>query len=218
MVKVLFKFDKGKDLYNHWNKVNHPPRWGANFFLSPKIQNICKNKTFDQCKSKLLDHFYLLYKSKIISLNLRLVEEAWKNIEKEFFTRMDKLMKKKFDEDIIAYLTTLQICPYNPKEPSFMFSLYYSLPKTLQTCGHEIMHLYFHKYYWKDIENKIGEEMTANLKESLTVLLNHEFKDLWFIQDKGYEVHKKLRDFISREWKKEPDFDVLIDKCIEYLK
>ena len=124
----------------------------------------------------------------------------------------------KFDKDIFAYLTTVGICPYDPDEPSFMFSLFYSLPSTLQTCGHEIMHLYFHRFYWETITKKVGKDKTADLKEALTVLLNLEFKDLWFAEDKGYEPHQTLRKFIEKEWKKKKDFNVLMEKCVKYLK
>ncbi len=131
---------------------------------------------------------------------------------------MDKLMKKRFGGEVSAYLTTVGICPYDPDEPSFMFSLFYSLPNCLQTCGHEIMHLYFHKFYWDKIEKEVGEEKTADLKEASTILLNLEFKDLWFAEDRGYESHKELRQFIAEEWKKEKDFEKLLDKCVKYLK
>lgn len=141
------------------------------------------------------------------------MEKAWKEIEKEFFIRMDNLMKNNFDENINAYLTTVGSCPYDPDEPSFIFSLFYSLPKSLQTCRHEIMHLYFHKFYWEKIEEK-----TAKLKEALTVLLNLEFKDLWLVEDYGYESHKKLRDFIVEKWREEKDFEKLLKKCVGYLK
>ena len=56
------------------------------------------------------------------------------------------------------------------------------------------------------------------LKEALTVLLNLEFKDLWFIEDEGYKKHKELREFIAQEWKKEKDFEKLLKKCVKYLK
>ena len=64
------------------------------------------------------------------------------------------------------------------------------------------MHLYFHKFYWDDVEEQIGKEKTGNLKESLTILLNLEFKDLWFDTDYGYKEHKELRNFIEKQWRK----------------
>ncbi len=80
------------------------------------------------------------------------------------------------------------------------------------------MHLYFHKFYWDSVEKKLGKEKTSDLKEALTVLLNLEFKDLWFVEDKGYESHKELRNFIMEKWKEEKDFEKLLEKCVEYIR
>jgi len=217
MSKVIFKFNKEKDLWNHWHKSNWKSNW-SNFHIHPKIKEICEGKKLDECRAKLSKHLSKLQDSTIIQINLGSIRKAWKNIEKEFFIRMDKLMMKSFNEKIVGYLTTVGICPYDPNEPSFMFSLFYSLPKSLKTCGHEIMHLYFHKFYWDTVEKQIGKEKTADLKEALTVLLNLEFKDLWFVDDFGYEPHKELRKFIEKQWKKKKDFGVLLKKCVEYLK
>jgi hypothetical protein len=217
MPKVIFKFDREKDLWNHWHKSNWKSSW-VDFKIDPKIKKICEGKKFEECKEELFNYLSKLQKSNLIQIEINSLEESWRGIEKEFFKRMNKLMKKNFDKDIIAYLTTLGICPYDPDEPSFMFSLFYSLPHQLKTCGHEIMHLYFHKYYWDEIELKIGKEKTGDLKEALTVLLNLEFKDLWFVEDKGYNSHKNLRDFIVEEWKKEKDFEKILGNCTKYLE
>jgi hypothetical protein len=68
------------------------------------------------------------------------------------------------------------------------------------------------------VEDEIGKEKTADLKESLTVLLNLEFGNLFLAKDRGYPLHQKLRSFIEEEWKKEKDFDKLIGKCISFIK
>jgi len=52
----------------------------------------------------------------------------------------------------------------------------------------------------------------------LTVLLNIEFKDLLLTSDYGYEEHNELREFISESWKREKNFEQLINLCVEYLK
>ena len=67
-------------------------------------------------------------------------------------------------------------------------------------------------------ETEEGKEKTADLKEALTVLLNLEFRNLWVVEDAGYEVHKELRNFITNKWNEEKDFDILIQKCITHLK
>jgi hypothetical protein len=117
-----------------------------------------------------------------------------------------------------GYLTSVNRCPYRFKELYFYFCFFNSIPSILQTAGHEIMHIQFHHTYWKEVEKKIGWKKTSDLKEALTILLNLEFRDLWFVPDMGYPNHTKLRQFIAKQWKKEKDFDVLLDKCVKYLK
>jgi hypothetical protein len=158
-----------------------------------------------------------LYHSGLIDSFLQSLDNSWLRIEKEFFSRILKITGKELSGSYIAYVTTLGICPYNPKENWFMVSLYYNLPKALSTLGHELMHLHFHEHYFHEIEKQIGLEKTHNLREALTVLLNLEFQDLWFIKDEGYAEHKELREFISEEWTKEKDFNKLLEKCVEYL-
>jgi len=216
MVKVYFKFDKEKDLWNQWNKSNWKSTW-SDFQVDPNIKEMCNGKTLEGCKGELSKYLERVYNSGIIPISISSLEKAWEIIEKQFFERMDSIMKNKFTEDIYAYLTTCGICPYDPKEPSFMFSLFGSIPRQLNVCGHEIMHLYFHKFYWDKVESQIGNKKTKDLKEALTVLLNLEFIDFFFVEDKGYEAHKKLREFIVERWKQEKDFDKLLEKCVEYL-
>lgn len=210
-------YDKERDIWNNWYQCNRVNSW-SKYKPPQEVIKICKDKKLEECKEDLNVYLSKAYNSKIINLDVKLLQEAWDSISDEFFERMDKLMKNKFDKDIIAYLTTLGICPYDQDEPSFMFSLFYSLPHQLKTCGHEIMHLYFHQFYWERVEDKIGKEKTGDLKEALSVLLNVEFRDLWIVEDTGYETHKELRDFIVDNWIKEKDFDILISKCIDYLK
>ena len=217
MSKVIFKFDKDKDLWNNWHKCNWKSSW-HNFNINPKLKEICKNKKLEEIKDELVEYLTPLWNSGLIEIEIDSIKKAWEKIEDEFFKRMNKIMKKEFEDNVIGYLTTLGICPYDPDEPSFMFSLFYPLPMQLSICGHEIMHLYFHKFYWNDVEKKIGKEKTGDLKEALTVLLNVEFRDLWFTRDRGYDSHKDLRKFILDEWNKEKDFEKLLDKCVAYLK
>lgn len=214
---VTFILDKEKDMKNIWDKCNNKPSFG-DFKISSKLEKICIGKSFEEAKPKLDSFLKKLYDSKYIKVFQKAIQELWVEIEKDFFKRMDLIMKSKYNKKIKAYITTIGICPYNPQEPSFMVSLFYSFPMAISTCGHEIMHLYFHKFYWKELEKKIGPKKTGDLKESLTVLLNLEFNDLFISPDWGYEEHKELREFILNSWKKEKDFKKLLEKCVIYLK
>ncbi len=63
MVKVAFKFDKEKDLWNHWDKTNCEPPYGK-FHVHPKTLEICKGKKFEECKDELANHFKKIYESR----------------------------------------------------------------------------------------------------------------------------------------------------------
>jgi hypothetical protein len=82
------------------------------------------------------------------------------------------------------------------------------------------MHLDFHNNNWEEIEKRIGKEKTEKLKEALTVLLNLEFRDLWFVKDKGKnsKEQQNLREFIKKEWLKNKNYKSLLEKCVIYLK
>ncbi len=217
MTKVKFYFDQEKDRLNICNKINHPAKFGT-FKVEEKLRKICFGRKLKDCRSDLINYLKPLYSSEKISAYLKSIEIGWRPIEKEFFKRADNLFGKKLGVDVKAFLTTINICPYDPDEHWFMISFAYPIPLTLMTCGHEIMHLYFHDFYWKAIEKEIGKSKTEDLKEALTVLLNLEFRGLGFAEDEGYSEHKALRAFITKEWKIDRDFTTLMQKCISYLK
>jgi len=219
MAQVIFKFDKEKDIWNIWQTCNFKSSWSdVKKSIHPKVLTIAENKSFEECGGELEAHFKPIYNSGFIDTFVGALNSAWDSINNEFFQRLEKLTKKQAcSENFIAYLTVMSRCPYNIEEKWFMVSFFDSLPKALVTAAHEIMHLQFHHYFGKDIELKIGEKKTSDLKEALTALLNEEFNDIFFVKDKGYKPHKELRMFISEEWKKDKDFDKLIEKCILFL-
>lgn len=220
MPKVNFEINKKKDLINIWETANSSSRWhDFKKSVSRNIIEMCEGKKFEECEKELEKLMNHIYKTGLIEIERVALQKAWDLVNKRYFERMEKIFKKKFPfEEVNAYITTSGRCPYDPDEPSFMVSLFYSLPDSLNTCGHEIMHIFFHNTYWAEVEKEVGEEKTADLKEALTVLLNLEFKDLWIAKDRGYESHQELRNFISEKWKEEKDFEKLLDACVQYLK
>ncbi|MBU2576139.1 MAG: hypothetical protein KKF50_00275 [Nanoarchaeota archaeon] len=216
MAKVTFISDIEKDMENIWNKCNKKPKFG-NFKINPSLEKICIGKKFEEAKPELEKYLKATYDSPYIETFRKVMQELWDKIEVQFFDRMNSLMKKEYKKEIKSYITTLNICPYNPLEPSFIVSLFYPLQRAILTCGHEIMHLYFHEFYWNEVEKRIGPKKTGDLKEALTILLNLEFIDLWLTRDGGYNEHKELREFISKTWKEEKDIEKLLEKCIIFL-
>ncbi len=219
--KVTFKFNVEKDLHNIWDTCNSKSTYGYDFSnqMSPNIIKICKGKKFDKCKVELNKTMSEVHNSTLINDISKTAQKSWNQINDEYFRRLKKIMKKPIcSEKFTGYLTISGRCPYNPEKDYFMFGMFRGIPSILHTAGHEIMHIQFHKTYWEKVEKELGYNKTHDLKEALTILLNLEFKDLWFSEDYGYPNHKKLRAFIEKEWEKKKDFGVLLDKCIRYMK
>jgi len=221
--KVIFKFDKNKDLRNIWKTCNSKLSWGHDFKknIPKEVIRICKGKKFEKCKKELENSTKAWRNINLIKIQISTLNKAWKTIEKEYFQRLKKITKKSFPcKEIYSYLTTSPRCPYNPngKIPYFYFPFFTGLPSILHTAGHEIMHIQVHKDFWRKIKKEIGDKKTHDIKEALTILLNLEFIDLWGVVDRGYPNHQKLREYIKKQWKKKKDFNILLDKCIKYIK
>jgi len=223
MPKVVFKFDKEKDLWNNWFAINFISELekGRKFNNISYLDKIVKGKKFEECKDEIEIFHKKIHDSFLIDETIKSFQSVWNKINDEFFKRLDKMTKNKFPfEKVTSYLTTQSLCPYDYKKGSFMISIWSNLPSMLRISAHELMHLDFHNNNWKEIEEEIGKEKTEKLKEALTILLNLEFKDLWFVKDNGKdnEEQQKLREFIKKEWLKEKNYKSLLEKCVIYLK
>lgn len=142
-------------------------------------------------------------------------EKDFSIIEKEFHKKAEEIFKVSIPKDITVFLTVNNRCPYNLEENWF----FVSLNKTNRANGtiiHELWHFYtFYKF--GDVWNKIGHQKYNDLKESLTVLLNIECKNLLpeGIKDEGYPQHQDLREQITELWSKKPDLDYVWEKLLD---
>lgn len=220
--QIKFTFDEEKDIFNIWRTCNSKTHWGHDFKkdLTQNFIDICKDKELKDCKKDLKKIMKDKYKSSMIESTIKGARLSWKEIGPRYFDKLEKITGKAFPHNkVTAYLTTVSMSPYKTgKNPFFYFNMFQALTGIMRVTGHELMHIHFHYYYWNKIEKEIGFDKTGDLKEALTVLLNLEFKDLWIANDKGYPQHEELRRFIANQWEKKKDFDLLLTKCVKYLK
>lgn len=226
-MKVEFILNKEKDMKNIWDTCNAKPIYGNSWerAVTKNIFHMCHNKKYSECKKPLKKIIDTIYKKKIMPEIANSFSRTWKEISQEYFKRLENIigvknLNIKFSE-IRGCLTGSARCPYDPnkKNPYFFVNFFWGIPNVLQTAGHEIMHIYFHNpKYWNLCKKEIGYDKTHDLKESLTELLNLEFRDLWIVENLGYPNHEYLMKFISKEWKKEKDFDKLISNSIKWIK
>jgi len=233
MVVLKFKIDKEDDI-NLWFSFLNNKRKSNNYGhdrlagLSKEFLDKVIDKPEDEQRRVISEEVEQYYTGK--NLNKFKVESYNKikdNLDR-IIERLEKLHNRKLPvENIIVKYETFTCCPYRYEgKDSKTFGLYFATYVLDQDCQikvfcHEVMHLFFHFYFFDYCLKKgLTEEQAMDLKEAVTVLLNYEFEDIIEKEDSGYPDHKSLRHLISEEWKKLPEknFEKLLDIIIEKIK
>ncbi|MBU2503739.1 MAG: hypothetical protein KJ879_01665 [Nanoarchaeota archaeon] len=222
-----FELDIERDFENYYENANESEdhfsaqlcaRCFPNYILK-MIQGVSK----EEARKNFFPLLQENYKKYASYLNQFLLDakKSWEENEQNYLKRLEKITGKKFPfNKITVYLTTILICSYNVEEKWFHTSFLNQPLLSTHVCAHELMHFHFHFHYEKWIKEEIGEKKKEDLKEALTVLLNLEFGDMFFIsfRDGGFPGHEKLREFITKRWKDHKNFDKLLKECVLYLK
>ncbi len=221
---VVFKIDKKIDFQNHLINANVytkrviPPGMDVEYYKKmEKAGEKERHRLFD----KKTEWFYDPKKKKIRNLAVKQVQEAWGLVEKKYIKRMEKIHGRKFPfKKIRGILSTAFGYGYNFRRDESWFACSYNSPlRSIDIATHEIMHLIFHYYFdgWAKKFMLTEAQMWA-IKESFSVLLNIECDDLLIRKSLGYPSHQKLREIISKDWKKYKNFEKVLDNICEYVK
>jgi hypothetical protein len=85
---------------------------------------------------------------------------------------------------------------------------------------HEGLHFQF-EHYWRNDKSspvfKVSDDDYFYLKEALTVILDDELKPIITVPDESYPELAKLREPLHKHWKKNHDFDKLVDYGLSIL-
>lgn len=211
-MKVIFKYDIEKDIDNFQKglqTVNNP---------NPTVLHKEFFETHDEEKSLDREFVREFIQNKTEKENLDfkkqifIAEENWKIIEKEYFSRCEELFDLTIPSPIIAYLSLNSRCTYRWKENYFFLS-YFHIDSANHIIMHELLHFYTHRKYDGIIKDKLEFN---KFKESLTVILNTEFKDLLeYLSDKGYPKHQEYREEIIKKREEGRSIDDIFE---EYRK
>ena len=147
----------------------------------------------------------------------------WNNKEKEIISILDKIHKNKFPVKFVnIYYTSYKRCPYGKEGDGFWIQLNeWNKDKDflVSIIIHELMHLYFWKYYGNIcLKKELTRNQTEDIKEAFTIIMNEEFKGIIKTKDRGYKLHKNLRKFIKKEWLKSKNFNKVLLSTINYIK
>lgn len=203
-MKLRFLYDLQKDVVNYKiasRSVNNPTPTNMQARYIAEYGEI-----FDDMKLETFITGYIAEQKIDMANEISHIEDAWRPIEQAFILRMEKMfgIAGRLD-DVRVFLTTDTRCAYNIDEGFFFASV--SKPFQNRTIMHELFHFWT---WWVFREEVEGGRMTMqcynDVKESLTELLNIEYKDLLReAHDDGYPQHKEMRAVVRKTWEETQD-------------
>ena len=226
MSKVNFYYNLKKDAWSWVLIAKDKNLWGLHWrdqiaHIPDNLLKKIKGASFSRAQ-KIVEEYIendsrKEYKNKVMYSEMQSLEKSWGMVEKKYFEILSKVTQKPiFKDSFSCYFTTGLMCPYNEKESWFMVSMWHSIPFSITTICHEVMHLQFLHYYKKYLIKKgLKNDQIENLKEALAFLLNEkEFSDIILCNDTGYPEHQKIRKNLQKIWTKEKDFQKFLDLAI----
>lgn len=200
-MKVTFYYDKEKDIWCLLNVGKSSTNSNSQVPTKQYQQFVAQygeNPTFEMA-SEFIEK-YVVQNEIDIQDRIRAFQKDWDNVSEEYQKRAQSIFGVSLSDNIVAYLTINSRCPYFIDNNYFYVSLESVAPTRT------IMHELWHFYTWYALigeEEKLGAQRYNDIKESLTVLLNVECKDLLLegIIDHGYPQHQDMRQKILEYWK-----------------
>lgn len=130
-----------------------------------------------------------------------------------------ELTKKELKhKHITIFATTFPRGPYNFSEGYILDYLEWNNP--IAGLMHELLHFQMH-HYWqnnpKSAVSKLDNDDFHFLKEALTVILDEELLPLIEFVDRGYPEHQEFRKVLHSHWKKNHDFEKLVEYGCEII-
>jgi hypothetical protein len=177
------------------------------------ISNYAKKNEIikDYIKNTYLNHPLLKLSAETLSKSWNIISDAY----------IDKLYKYFQIENykalpVTCYITTLELCPYYRKQRYFYVPFYTDIANQTHIIMHELMHIVFLDNYEQYLlEQGVSKQGILDINESLTVLLNLEFKEFLLVK----AVNKKpstydLQDIVKEEYEKSTPFKAILQKLI----
>jgi hypothetical protein len=217
MTKLLFKHDKDRDLRNIWETANNSHPWEGSIPPSSGLQR-WDGRPYEECSSEIAEAVNGFYESGVLPLFLKCLDDSWQLMNDTYFEKLAKITGSDiYTDSFTAYLTVAGRCPYFSEDDSFMVSSRRPIFQNLRTCGHELLHLQMERTHLPYIRDQLTYREAEFVNESLTAILNVECRNLWLVNDSGYEEHGELREIVMERWIQKPEISSLIDVCIDYV-
>jgi len=223
-MNIDFKYNVEKDIENFMIVAKAKKIEVSSIFLEEK--RFLKYKMYfekygpilNKDKLKEFINEYVVNNKINVAQKLKIIENEWNQISKIFWPRAEKIFKTKLpNKQMIGYLTIHNICGYSIRDNYFFITLT-SISSNL-IIMHELWHFFIWYSFGKNFKktNTISKEKYYEIKESLTEILNLEFKDLLGDQiDRGYLPHQKIREKVKKSWIKYKNIKKVVNELLKH--
>lgn len=222
MKSFTIKVDFEKDLKNWIQAVEKGQSHGITWvnFMPDEIRTQIKGKNNEEISEVIS----LFLKNKYVSEEKNLedyakrLETALNNISEKMFSILERITEKSiYRDNFTGFITTLGRAPYFTPSGYIWFIYGKDDGWQIRACMHELFHMQFESYYKEKLEKQINKEQFAFLRESITVILNEESRNITSEIDRGYPQHQKFRSHLLTLWKQRKRFEEFIENAIKDL-
>lgn len=208
-MKLIFTYNRDRDI---WCVLNYG-KISTNSPTPTKIYADLTNQYGEHVSKDETNTFIESYTAKNqidTTAIVQTFQNSWDSISFEYQKRAENIFGIVLPRDVTGYLTINNRCPYSIEHDMFYVSTA-NQNTANKTAMHELWHFYTWFKYGIEWQEKLGAQKYNEIKESLTVLLNVECKDLLpeDITDNGYPQHQELREKILSIWSQDKNMDRL---------
>lgn len=216
MYQIKIIYDIEKDAWNWRDACNKISHWvDRKTRIDPNVYTNIYGKDKDTAYSFLLPYLSNLYEENKSALDNTLlfsqeiinnkIQQACKIMEEVTWTII-------YRDEFTWFITTFPRWPYSYQNGQIWFYYNWPIKNYLWLFLHELLHFQF-IHYFKDKEpiSNLNSKQFEVLKESLTVILNHEFLEFLWKPDQWYSIHQNIRVELDDFWKKNKNFNELIE-------
>ncbi len=220
MPNITIKFDLVEDAINWWeagNKISHGVVWKD--LMKPELQDRIVGKTKEEALEFLFLYLGDYYKNRNLEDYTKEIQAGFDSIKDSLFSRMESVTGHPiYRSDFTLFITSFNRFPYNYDQGYVWISDRGDIDKQVGIFIHELLHFQYFAYFGERIWKELGPKLHGEIKEAMTVILNEEFKDITSVRDKGYLIHREMRDNLLKIWQKERNMERFIEQTIKFYK
>jgi hypothetical protein len=218
MQSIVIKVNFEKDLWNWIQAIQKEQSHGISWLKW--IPDIIKEKIQGKEKKEITEILRLFLKEKYVAEE-KLFTDYAKHLELVLRQISDKLLallektteKPAYRNEFTGFITTFPRGPYYTKLGYIWFIYGKSDEWQIKAYIHELLHMQFEYYYKEELRKQISEEQFSFLSESMTVILNEEFREITREIDKGYLIHQEFRKRLLALWKQRQSFQEFVENA-----